>query len=455
MTMDTVQRAIAYIEAHLFDPLDSERIAEAAAMSLPNLYRLFYAGTGHPIKDYIRKRRTSEAARRLRLTSLPVLEIALDCGFESYQTFTKAFKKLTGITPGMYRKSELIYSFERIDVAERVSYLEDRELSDRFPDVRVYRIGPLQLNAYDYRSDSSNPEEQALRMLHDRLLTLGKDPDRVRVFGSNVEPSSDSGVNTYRIMALDEDGMLPKTDGWFEVRIDETLYAVSRIQYGDPAHIVGAWNQVLAEWLPRSTFLLGQQPYLEEYVQENGSIARMKLYLPVQRKMVQEPIDIVQLPSARTIGFRAEGPDCAREADDRLIQWLKEHSPIAELPLQLYMTCSYGVPRGSDSWFELGIVWPAVKQLPLVPADGYTDGQGGLYARMRTGAYGEMTGVLDRLYRWLEMSERYRSDGTRRWFAIYVPGDDTDLERTTIVECYIPIIANGEANRNEFRCEKL
>jgi AraC family transcriptional regulator len=440
VTMDTVHRAIAYIEDHLFESLESERIAEAAAMSLPNLYRLFYAGTGHAIKDYIRKRRASEAARRLRLSNLPVLDIALDCGFESYQTFTKAFKKLTGLTPGLYRRSELIYSFERIEVAERVSYLEDRELSDRFPDVRVYRIGPLIMNAYDYRSDCSNPEEQAFRLLHDRLLSLRIDPDRVRVFGSNMMPSVDNGVNIYRIMALDEDGTLPTMDGWFEVRMDETLYAVSRIPYGDPTHIVGCWNQVLAEWLPRSAFLLGQQPYLEEYVHENGSIVRMKLYLPVQRKMIQESIDIVQMPSASTIGFRAEGSDCAREADDRLIQWLKEHSPIAELPLQLYMTCSYGVPRGSDSWFELGIVWPDRMQLPLIPVDGHRDSQGGLYARMRTGAYGEMTGVLDRLYRWLEMSERYRPDETRGWFARYLPGVDTDLERTTRVECYIPIL---------------
>lgn len=443
MTMDTVQRAIDYIEDHLFEPLELEWIAGAAAMSLPNLYRLFYAMTGHPIKDYIRKRRASEAARQLRRSNLPVLEIALDCGFETYQAFTKAFKKLTGLTPGMYRRSELIYSFERIKVTERADYLEDRELSDRFPDVRVYRIGPLRMIAYDYPSGSPHPEEQAFRFLHDRLLALDMDADRVRVFGCDLESVDANEPYTYRIMVLDEEGQIPAVDGWFEVRVDETLYAVSRIPYGDPAHILRCWNQVLAEWLPRSAFVLGQQSYLEEYLHENGSIVRMKLYLPVRRKLEQETIDIVRLPSVRTIGFRAEGPDCAGKADERLIRWLEEQAPDAELSLQLYMTCSYGVLYGPESWFELGLIWPDGLPPPLVPDYGHITGQGGLYARMRTGAYGEMTGVLDRLYRWLNLSESYLSDETRTWFARYVPGDQADLERTTVVECYIPIKPTG------------
>jgi AraC-like DNA-binding protein/DNA gyrase inhibitor GyrI len=441
--MDAVQRAIDYIEEHLYEPLELERIAGAAAMSLPNLYRLFYALTGHPIKDYIRKRRTSEAARQLRRSNMPVLDTALDCGFDTYQAFTRTFKKLTGLTPGMYRRSELIYSFERITVGERTDYLEDRELSDRFPDVRVYRIGPQRMNAYDYRTGSPHPEEEAFRFLHERLAALGIEGGRVRVFGCNQEQLDADGTYTYRIMALDEKRELPEEDGWFGFTSEESLYAVSRIPYGEPAHILRCWNQVLAEWLPRSAFILGSQPYLEEYVHENGKIVRMKLCLPVRRKQEQENIDIVRIPPVRTIGFRAEGTVGSGKADERLIRWMEEQVYDAEPPLQLYMTCTYGMPHGPDSWHELGLVWPDGLPLPLVPEYGHTTGQGGLYARMRTGAYGEMTGVLDRLYRWLSQSDRYISDGSRAWFARYVPGDASDLERTTVVECFIPITPIG------------
>lgn len=59
-TTEIVQRGIDYIEEHLHESVTLDEIAEAASMSLPNLYRMFYAMTGHPIKEYIRKRRTSE-----------------------------------------------------------------------------------------------------------------------------------------------------------------------------------------------------------------------------------------------------------------------------------------------------------------------------------------------------------------------------------------------------------
>ncbi|WP_372011833.1 helix-turn-helix domain-containing protein [Paenibacillus chitinolyticus] len=52
--------------------------------------------TGHPIKEYIRKRRTSEAACLLRQTNLPSIEIGFRCGFDTYQTYIKTFKRNTG-----------------------------------------------------------------------------------------------------------------------------------------------------------------------------------------------------------------------------------------------------------------------------------------------------------------------------------------------------------------------
>jgi AraC-like DNA-binding protein len=122
-TAEIVQRAIDYIEESLYEPLSLESIAETAFMSVPNLYRLFYAMTGHPIKAYVRKRRISEAASLLLYTNQSTIEIGIDCGFLSYQTFIKSFKRSTGLTPGQYQKVEGIFSFEQINLHERVTYL--------------------------------------------------------------------------------------------------------------------------------------------------------------------------------------------------------------------------------------------------------------------------------------------------------------------------------------------
>ncbi|TCZ75682.1 AraC family transcriptional regulator [Paenibacillus albiflavus] len=82
-TVEIVQRAIDYIEEHLEESIELERVAEAAAMSVPNFYRMFYAMTGYPIKEYIRKRRISEAAYLLRHTELQTIDIGFRCGYGS------------------------------------------------------------------------------------------------------------------------------------------------------------------------------------------------------------------------------------------------------------------------------------------------------------------------------------------------------------------------------------
>ena len=62
--------------------------------------------TGQAIGAYIRARRLSKAAAALRLTSRPILDIALQYRFDSQQTFTRAFKKQFNQTPALYRRAE-------------------------------------------------------------------------------------------------------------------------------------------------------------------------------------------------------------------------------------------------------------------------------------------------------------------------------------------------------------
>ena len=98
-----VQAAMDYIEAHLDTPLPLDRVAAAAGLTRYHLHRLFQAHYCEGLKAYIRKRRLTWAAARLRGSNVRILELALDCGFESQAAFTRAFKALYGTTPGRYR----------------------------------------------------------------------------------------------------------------------------------------------------------------------------------------------------------------------------------------------------------------------------------------------------------------------------------------------------------------
>ena len=100
-----IRDLLAWLEGHLDRPLSLDNVAAKAGYSKWHLQRMFKDVTGHAIGAYIRARRLSKSAVALRLTSRPILDIALQYRFDSQQTFTRAFKQQFAQTPAFYRRS--------------------------------------------------------------------------------------------------------------------------------------------------------------------------------------------------------------------------------------------------------------------------------------------------------------------------------------------------------------
>ncbi|MBW7981527.1 MDR efflux pump AcrAB transcriptional activator RobA [Enterobacillus tribolii] len=101
-----IRDLLSWLESHLDQPLALDNVAAKAGYSKWHLQRMFKDVTGQAIGAYIRARRLSKAAVALRLTSRPILDIALQYRFDSQQTFTRAFKKQFIQTPALYRRAE-------------------------------------------------------------------------------------------------------------------------------------------------------------------------------------------------------------------------------------------------------------------------------------------------------------------------------------------------------------
>ncbi|MBI9108575.1 MAG: AraC family transcriptional regulator [Spirochaetales bacterium] len=103
-TLSAILRAVEYIEDNLQNPVAVGDAASEACYSLYHFIRLFEGFTGHTPKDYILRRRIAEAASELRQNSKKIIDVCFDYQFGSPEAFSRAFKKIAGISPAEMRK---------------------------------------------------------------------------------------------------------------------------------------------------------------------------------------------------------------------------------------------------------------------------------------------------------------------------------------------------------------
>ena len=103
--LDRIQKSLNYIEENIYEDIKIEEVVEEAFMSVSLFYKLFSKVVGTTLKDYIRKRRLSLSKKDLIETKQSILEIALKYQYETYEAYSRSFKKLFGVSPKRYRES--------------------------------------------------------------------------------------------------------------------------------------------------------------------------------------------------------------------------------------------------------------------------------------------------------------------------------------------------------------
>ncbi|MDR1328360.1 MAG: AraC family transcriptional regulator [Oscillospiraceae bacterium] len=314
------------IETSPSEYIQAAELSGVAFVSRTSRNREFYSVTGHTAAEYARRRRLSNALAMIKASDLPLADIAYECGFSSQQAMNRAVRARLNMTPLEYKNSDEYYYFPSAEPfpvpAGTLNHTSARPAGGVGGEISVKsEIIPASFCAKYYSSKPIGIEDAAVGELFRQF------PDYSgRVFGRD---GKQRGARFCYELYLTESapGLACFEPGGdrpeFTARFATTAAANSEEQ------INGAWDALCNIWLPSSMFERSDSPYFEEYVLKNGAVAKLKLYLPIQKRLDAPRFRIVENPGLRFAVADASGAGAEKRASQAVMDFLTERYPRA------------------------------------------------------------------------------------------------------------------------------
>ncbi len=291
-----IQDIIDYIEAHLFMELSLSTLAKQAGFSEFHFLRVFQAMTGTTVMDYLRKRRLICAANKVAYSNERLLDIALDCGFSTPETFTRAFRRLYGMTPGEYRKRGIQPpAYPKVSVMQPCynSYLGGIQMNYEIVTKPAFDIIGYSILTTSQEGENSREipafwkrymEEKLGQTLYDQAASNAE-------YGICAPCNLETGEFKYIIgVEAHADAVVPEDAE--RHHITEQTYAVfttprvPQDQFTDS--IQATWQTIFSEWFPHSGYEHSGAPDFEYYDErcwsDRNELVEMDIYIPVKKK---------------------------------------------------------------------------------------------------------------------------------------------------------------------------
>jgi AraC-like DNA-binding protein len=307
-----MQSVFRHIENNIPNDLDTELLKNVGYVSCAQLYRDFYSIAGHTAKEYVRKRRLSNALALIKTSDIGLTDIAFQCGYSSHQSLCRAVRQILGITPSEYKNSDTYYFFPPWSGEPLQSVTVSCETI------------PRALRVLFYHSSLTNIENIAVNTF------LQAFPDyNGRIFGRNGEQVESKLCYELYLTDVGRDYNKLNTYGFkitYEISCSTATFAKSTVQNNEQK-INAAWDYLYSEWLQNSMFEYTNEPYYEEYILKNGKPAKLKLYLPIQKRNGDTKITLIKNPELHFIVSEAKGFNAEKIASRTVIDWLTTYYP--------------------------------------------------------------------------------------------------------------------------------
>lgn len=290
-----MQQAITYMEEHLMKEINYEDVAKHVHTSSYEFHRAFSFLTGMTANSYIRNRKLSLAGREIVETDTKITDIALKYGYETPESFTKAFTRFHGIAPKFAREeSAKLVLFNPIVIKLTVE-------GGKSMDYRIVQTKEQKFIALvrSFRNEIINDEENHdipdfWGECHDKNLVepiRNLRPEGKRDLYGLCSPTQE-GENTFGYgigVLIDEETMdfdaneMEKA-GYCIWDVKPGTYVVFDCIGDDGNCISDTWTKFYKEFLPQMGYESEAETDYEIYLEKGRTGLFCELWIPVRRK---------------------------------------------------------------------------------------------------------------------------------------------------------------------------
>ena len=275
---ERILKVLLYIQNNLYESLSLEELAEIACFSPYHFHRIFRGMVGETLAEHVRRLRLERAAQLLGQTHRSITDLAFEAGYETVESFTRAFKARFGAAPSAYKKmtgSQAISKIPNWDKKGDISMdVQIKELPPRQV-IFVRHIGPYQECGKAWEKLCMWAGPQGLLQPGVEFIGLCYDdpditpPEKIRydaciTVDADIETEGEIGSQT----------------------VGGGLYAMTT-HYGSYSKLNETYAALCGQWAPQNGYEIRSLPSLEMYLNSPEDTPEDELltdvYIPIEK----------------------------------------------------------------------------------------------------------------------------------------------------------------------------
>ncbi len=240
--LEAIEKSIEYIEEHITENISAEDAAECVYMSPFYFQKGFSMLCGYTVAEYIRNRRLALAGCELLADKAKVIDLALKYGYDSPDSFTKAFTRFHGISPSKVQKGNvMIKTFAplKINISLKGGYIMN---------YKIVKKESFKVLGNPRRFSYETCKEEIPKFWKEHYES-GKGKYVCGMFGVNIDEKM--GGNDFEYLIADAYNSEKEVPEGFEVRtVPAFTWAVFSCDGPMPNALQDVNKKIFSEWLP-------------------------------------------------------------------------------------------------------------------------------------------------------------------------------------------------------------